>query len=139
MSIVVAYEATPEADAALDVAIAEAALRGLPLHLVTYVGGAVVEGVGEAKVARTQHDSAEQALAAAAARTVAGGVVASTHVVGGLDPAGAIVELAHEVGAQLVVTGMRRRSAVGKLLMGSTSRDLIMAADCPVLAVKAPA
>jgi nucleotide-binding universal stress UspA family protein len=136
MSIVVAYEATPEADAALDAGIAEAELRGLPLHLVTYVGGAVVEGPGEAKVSRTQHDAADEALAAAVSRATAGGVSATSHVVGGLDPAGAIVELARQVDAQLVVTGMRRRSAVGKLLMGSTSRDLIMAADCPVLAVK---
>jgi nucleotide-binding universal stress UspA family protein len=136
MSIVVAYEATPEADAALEAGIAEAALRGLPLHLVTYVGGAVVEGPGEAKVARTQHDTAEQALAAAVARASAAGVDATSRIVGGIDPAGAIVDLAREVGAQLVVTGMRRRSAVGKLLMGSTSRDVIMAADCPVLAVK---
>ena len=137
MSIVVAYEATPEADAALDAGIAEAELRGLPLHLVTYVGGAVVEGPGEAQVARTQHDAADEALDVAVSRATAGGVSATSHVVGGLDPAGAIVELARQVDAQLVVTGMRRRSAVGKLLMGSTSRDLIMAADCPVLAVKA--
>lgn len=136
MSIVVAYEATPEADAALEAGIAEAELRGLPLHLVTYVGGAVVEGPGEAKVSRTQHEGADRALLAAVARAEAAGVSATSHVVGGLDPSGAIIELSRQVGALLLVTGMRRRSAVGKLLMGSTSRDLIMAADCPVLAVK---
>lgn len=138
MSIVVAYEAAPEAEAALDVGIAEASLRGLPLSIITHVGGAVVEAAGEAKAMRTVRDAVESALIAALAKATAAGVTATTSIVGGTDPAAAIVEHAHSNDATLIVTGVRRRSAVGKLLMGSTSRDVILSAHCPVLAVKYP-
>lgn len=38
--------------------------------------------------------------------------------------------------ADLVVVGVRRRTAVGKFLLGSTAQRLILGADCPVLVVK---
>lgn len=43
----------------------------------------------------------------------------------------------HAVGAELLVIGLRRRSPVGKLVLGSDARDILLAAPCPVLAVKA--
>jgi len=37
----------------------------------------------------------------------------------------------------VVVIGLRRRTAVGKLVLGSTSSRLLLGLDCPILAVKA--
>jgi nucleotide-binding universal stress UspA family protein len=45
---------------------------------------------------------------------------------------------ADDVGADLIVIGPRRRSPVGELLMGSSSQQVLLGADCPILAVKAP-
>ncbi|WP_369135946.1 universal stress protein, partial [Modestobacter sp. I12A-02662] len=39
---------------------------------------------------------------------------------------------------EVLVIGVRRRTAVGKLLMGSAAQRILMDVDCPVLAVKSP-
>jgi nucleotide-binding universal stress UspA family protein len=39
----------------------------------------------------------------------------------------------------LIVVGARRRSRVGKLLMGSVTQNIILEAGIPVLVVKTPA
>jgi nucleotide-binding universal stress UspA family protein len=38
----------------------------------------------------------------------------------------------------VLVIGIRHRSAVGKLLMGSAAQRILLDVDCPVLAVKTP-
>jgi nucleotide-binding universal stress UspA family protein len=55
------------------------------------------------------------------------------------DTADAILSLAHQAGADLLVIGGRRRSPVGKAFLGSVTQNLILAADCPVLVVKTSA
>jgi nucleotide-binding universal stress UspA family protein len=55
----------------------------------------------------------------------------------GLPAAEEILRLAEEHAADLIVIGIRRRSPVGKLLMGSTAQQVLLDAACPVLAVKA--
>ena len=52
------------------------------------------------------------------------------------DIADAVLEVADEVGATLVVVGVRHRSPVGKMLLGSVAQRVILDAHCPVLAVK---
>ena len=52
------------------------------------------------------------------------------------DLAEAVLDVAREDGAALVVVGIRRRTPVGKLLLGSVAQRVILEADCPVLAVK---
>lgn len=56
----------------------------------------------------------------------------------GHDVAEQVLEVAAEVEAILVVLGIRRRSPVGKLLMGSVAQKVILGAECAVLAVKPP-
>ena len=53
-------------------------------------------------------------------------------------PSEHLVDLAEEVGAPLLVIGLRQRSLVGKLIMGSNAQRILLDARCPVLAVKAP-
>ena len=53
-------------------------------------------------------------------------------------PGAQILSLAKRLGADLIVIGVRRRSAVGKLVLGSASQEILLGAECPVLAVKAP-
>lgn len=48
-----------------------------------------------------------------------------------------LLDVLQEVEAELCVIGIRRRTAVGKMLMGSNAHRILMEAPCPVLAVKA--
>lgn len=52
------------------------------------------------------------------------------------EPAEEIVAMAAERDVDVIVIGLRRRSPVGKLLLGSTAQRILLDADCPVLAVK---
>ena len=54
----------------------------------------------------------------------------------GADVGDQVLAVASEVSADLVVIGLRRRSPVGKLLMGSVAQRILLTADCPVLSVK---
>lgn len=52
------------------------------------------------------------------------------------DVAGAIVQCAERHRAEVVVIGVRRRSAVGKLLLGSVAQRVMLESESPVLGIK---
>ncbi len=54
-----------------------------------------------------------------------------------MDPAEDLINVAGEVSADFIVIGLRRRSPVGKLILGSNAQRILLDAPCPVLAVKA--
>ena len=52
------------------------------------------------------------------------------------DAAGAIVDYAKEVHADVIVVGTHGRTGVSRLLMGSVAEHVVRAAPCPVLVVR---
>ena len=56
----------------------------------------------------------------------------------GRDVAEELAEVVAETDAELLVIGVRRRTPVGKLLMGSAAQRVLLEVDCPILAVKSP-
>lgn len=51
-------------------------------------------------------------------------------------PADAIVDLANDWPADLIVVGSRGRSGIGRVLLGSVAESVVRRAPCPVLVVR---
>ena len=129
MTIVVGYVPTPEGEAALDAAITEARLRDQPLHVVNSSRGDVLQD---------PRFASEGSLDEVRSRLDAAGVVYEIEQqVRGHEASDELVAAADRVGASLIVIGLRRRSATGKLITGSQAQRILLDAECPVLAVKA--
>ena len=126
MSVVVGYVPTKEGETALEHAITEARSRRTLLVVVnTSRGDATVDQ----RYVDDEQLSALQKRLDGVDHTV-------VHTMRGLDASEEILAVAREHRAELVVIGLRRRSPVGKLLMGSTAQRVLLDAHCPVLAVK---
>jgi nucleotide-binding universal stress UspA family protein len=54
----------------------------------------------------------------------------------GLAPGEDLVDFARDNQADMIVVGVKRRSKMGKLLMGSTAQYVVLQASCPVVTVK---
>ncbi|MCB2177033.1 MAG: universal stress protein [Actinomycetales bacterium] len=128
MSVVVGYVSTPEGEAALATGLAEAERRGVRLVVVLSDRGRFGAAVG------ASDDEAEQLRGRLVDTPVEVEVRVTTR---GRDVAEDIVGAADEVGAQLIVVGLRRRTPMSKLLLGSNAQRILLDAACPVLAVKA--
>jgi nucleotide-binding universal stress UspA family protein len=130
-TIVVGYVAKPEGEAALRRAIEEAKLRQSKLVVVnSHRGGDEFTGEDARK--------AEEAMAKVDALLNESGVEHEVRqLVRGFEPAEDLIGIADTSGADLIVIGLRRRSPVGKLILGSNAQRILLDAQCPVLAVKA--
>ncbi|MCU1435126.1 MAG: hypothetical protein JWR71_1851 [Pseudarthrobacter sp.] len=124
MSVAVGYVATQEGRAALSAAIREAALRRTDLQILGPVPG---QGSTDA----------EADIRNAIADAAAAGVPAFLREGDGAEAADLMIDASYEEDVELVVIGVRRRSPVGKLFLGSTAQRVILEAGCPVTAVKA--
>lgn len=129
MSVVVGYVPGPEGEAALDRALLEARHRSTPLVVVNSSRGDAL--VDRRFVQDADLELLEKRLDAAGVEHLL------LHPVRGREAAEEILDAAAQHRADLVVIGLRRRSPVGKLIMGSTAQRVLLEAPCPVLAVKA--
>ena len=132
MAVVVGYVPTPEGRAALQAARQEAHDRRQKLVVVnSHKGGASFDGDDAIRT--------EEELDAVRAELATAGVDFEVMtLVRGNDPTDDLIEVAEQVGANLIVIGLRRRTPIGKLVLGSNAQRILLEADCPVLSVKAP-
>ena len=129
MSVVVGFVAREDGRAALRSGKEEAQRRGVPLRVIAVAkvgaGGESGESVLEL---RDELAAIESEMKAEGIDCEAKEVLSTGH------PSEALLE--ESKGAELIVIGLRNRSAVGKLIMGSVAQDVLVSAPCPVLAVK---
>jgi nucleotide-binding universal stress UspA family protein len=128
MHIVTGYIPTPEGVAAVDYAIEQAKATGAVLTVVNtgrdgdysdpvFASGQDLDALqAQLRAAGIEHEVAQPTDGSSAAAS--------------------ILAAADQVGADLIVIGIRRRSPVGKLITGSTAQAVLLGAECPVVAVK---
>jgi nucleotide-binding universal stress UspA family protein len=127
-TVVVAWTPDEHGVAAIDHGLAQARAAGARLVVVNgSKGDALVDN----------RYAGSDALATLEARLEASGAEHEVRQVVGTDVGDAVIAIAQELDADLVVVALRRRTPVGKLLMGSVAQRILLEATCPVLAVKA--
>ena len=127
MTVVVGYIPDEYGEAALAEGIEEARRRRVRLVVVNATkGDALVDRryVGETGLADLRSRLAGLDLE----HEVRQAVVA--------DVAEEMLRVVHDTGAQVLVIGIRHRTPVGKMIMGSVAQHVLLDAPCPVLAVK---
>lgn len=131
MSVVVGYVPDETGLLAVRQAAQEARWRDTEIVVVNVVGAAGYT---------TPTAADEKTIDAIEAELVADGVrYAIRHIEddGEQKPSDAILTAAEETNADLIVVGIKRRSAVAKAVLGSTAQRVLLGATCPVLAVRA--
>lgn len=116
MSVLAARSGTAEGQAALEAAVEEAKRRGEDLIVFDLEKdqlGQFPQAVDGVSVTYREPDSR------------------------GRNAAGDLLDLAEAEGVSAIVIGIRHRSPVGKLLLGSTAQEILLGARVPVIAVKA--
>ncbi|MBC2643803.1 MULTISPECIES: universal stress protein [unclassified Rhodococcus (in: high G+C Gram-positive bacteria)] len=125
--IVVGYTPDQFGGAALDHGVAEAQLRGTSLLVINTSKGDSLADQSFADNAQLQE--LEGTLSAS-------GVDHEVRQIVGDETVDVILEAMTAPNAELLVIGIRDRTPVGKLLMGSTAQRLLLSCRKPVLAVK---
>lgn len=131
MRIVAGFLRSDEGRAALERAIDETRLRDGELLVVHSMRGGERDEERQVLTYREEFEQLETRLAGEGIR------YRLVEYARGNSPAEDLLRAATDEGADLLVIGIRRRSPVGKLVLGSNAQDILLQADCPVLAVKA--
>ena len=130
MKILVGYDGSNSAKDALKLAKDHAMALDAKVDVVTSMVGAK----------NNQYDDVRQAelgLEYAKALLEEDNIDCETHLlIRGLSPGEDLVQFAEDNQINEIIVGVRRRSKVGKLLMGSTAQHVILNAPCPVVTIK---
>ncbi|HEY5390065.1 MAG TPA: universal stress protein [Solirubrobacteraceae bacterium] len=145
-SIVVGTDGSQNADEAVRQAAALAAALGARVHLVcVYEPVPSREGAGGEERGDVAHEESgwllrpreavEETLEEAAAVFAAAGVEVERYAQRG-DPADAILDVAEERGADLIIVGNRGRTGAKRFLLGSVPNRVSHHAPCAVLIIR---
>jgi nucleotide-binding universal stress UspA family protein len=129
MTILVAYVPRPEGQAALEKGIELAKERNELLIVVNATPGGTGDDPSRADAQDVER--VEQLLSVSSIQSEFKQFVRGKNAVEELED----MVATHQV--SMLVIGLRKRTAVGKLIMGSMAQEILMTLSCPILAVKA--
>jgi nucleotide-binding universal stress UspA family protein len=129
MTILVAYVPRPEGQAALEKGIELAKERNEFLIVVNATPGGTGEDPSRADAQDVER--IEQLI------SVSGIQSEFKQFVRGKNAVEELQDMVAANNVSMLVIGLRKRTAVGKLIMGSMAQEILMTIDCPILTVKA--
>ncbi len=128
MKILVGYDGSSPSKEALNLAKTHAEAFGASVYVVTSLESDV--GTEQIKHCREELEYTKQFL-------LESGIEVETHLlIRGLSPGEDIVSFALDHEVDEIVVGLKKVSAVEKMLFGSNARYIILHAHCPVVSVK---
>jgi len=135
MQILVAVDASPASEAALDAVAARPWPAGSRIEVLTVVD--TIEPWALALIADEMKARAQQLVDSAAMHLRLRGLSAES-AVGDGDPKTAILDHAAALGADLIVLGAQGKSAIDRFLLGGVSKAVLRFAPCSVAIVRNP-
>jgi len=92
---------------------------------------------GSSNTSDKEVEKAENGLKYAESMFQKSGILCEVHLmIRGNSPGTDLFEFAQENGIDEIIVGARKRSAVGKALLGSVTQSVALSATCPVVLVK---
>lgn len=129
MTVIIGYLPSPEGQAALSVGFAEAKIRGTRALVVNSPRRGAAN-----YVTTLDTDEADSIERQAREYGVKADVLQPEHEDDLVDT---LNQCARDYDASMIVIGLRKRSAIGKFILGSQAQRILLEADVPVLTAKA--
>ncbi|MFO7963263.1 MAG: universal stress protein [Desulfobacterales bacterium] len=130
MKILVGYDGTKQFPETLKVARRHAAAFNAQVTIFTASGHSPELHMAELDALQNRLSDIQESFTKE-------GIVCETHIaVRSLSPGEDMVDFARKHQFDEIIIGVKHRSKIGKLIMGSTAQYVILEASCPVVTVK---
>jgi nucleotide-binding universal stress UspA family protein len=129
MKIIVGYKEQRMSKKILDLAKLHAKAFNATVYILSSLEGGSGQKIEEIDEAKGKLNYAEEVLKEAGVK------VRSELLIRGLSAGEDIVQFAKEQKADEIIVGIKMKSKVGKLILGSTAQYIILNASCPVVAI----
>ena len=131
MKILVGYNGSDACKKALELAKQRAAVWQGRIEVVQAVSRK--ESLSYDRIEKAERQLAQQVKHLLDGRR---GSFETTLLVGTQDPGEQIVNFAQSIHADEIIVGSKKRSRIGKFILGSTTQFVVLNAPCPVVVVK---
>ncbi|MDD2603858.1 MAG: universal stress protein [Desulfobacterales bacterium] len=130
MKLLVGYDGSTTAEKALEIAMEKAKSKNARLYVVTSMSKGTESQLHDIQEKEKKLDDIKARLQA---QHIDGDTIL---LIRGVDPGKDLVEFANENNVDEIFVGVKKRSRVEKMILGSTAQHVILNASCPVTTVK---